>query len=184
MNKKNFPQFFILLEKYQISKVVNLIILRLMGGVVVGPAARFSHRLTPSYIHPPSPCPKFKSPQPQKSRVLNLPLPPHFHHSAYLTYPPKLQSFSSRPPIRSFRLVSLTSRFALVACRGIFGSGFRHDGLRLDLSSVSRSIQLHMEMEAGKCNGSVKLEESPSEVLITYKRRRRGGSTADAAKVW
>ncbi|XP_074573313.1 PHD finger protein EHD3-like [Curcuma longa] len=40
-----------------------------------------------------------------------------------------------------------------------------------------------MEMEAGKCNGSVKLEESPSEVLITYKRRRRGGSTADAAKV-
>ncbi|XP_042393311.1 PHD finger protein EHD3-like isoform X2 [Zingiber officinale] len=46
-----------------------------------------------------------------------------------------------------------------------------------------------MEMEPGKCNGSVKLEESPSDVLITYKRKRRrrrrmrGGSSADASKV-
>ncbi|KAG6515246.1 hypothetical protein ZIOFF_025631 [Zingiber officinale] len=40
-----------------------------------------------------------------------------------------------------------------------------------------------METEGAECNGSVKLGKSPSDDLITRKRRREDGSSADATKV-
>ncbi|KAG6515247.1 hypothetical protein ZIOFF_025632 [Zingiber officinale] len=40
-----------------------------------------------------------------------------------------------------------------------------------------------MEAERAECNGSVKLEKSPSDDLITHKRRRDDGSSAEATKV-
>ncbi|XP_042385065.1 PHD finger protein EHD3-like isoform X1 [Zingiber officinale] len=40
-----------------------------------------------------------------------------------------------------------------------------------------------MEAEPAECNGSVKLEKSPSDDLITHKRRRDDGSSAEATKV-